>query len=137
MENVNLSMQLHHIGIAVPDFAISLSFYEKIGYYRQIEVYDPEQNVMVCLLKHKESSAMLELLKPYNEQSPINSIIKKMGATPYHICYAVPNIGQALFSLRQSKFMVMSLLKPSNAFDNRLVCFLRRKDIGLIEIIEE
>ncbi|WP_366807316.1 VOC family protein [uncultured Bacteroides sp.] len=70
-------MCLHHIGIAVCDFATSIPFYVSIGYYKYVEVYDPEQNVYVCLLKHKENPVILELLMPYNEQSPINTIIKK------------------------------------------------------------
>ncbi len=59
-----------------------------------------------------------------------------MGATPYHMCYAVQNMQQAISALRKKKFMIVSTPKPSNAFYNNLVCFLIKKGIGLIEIIE-
>lgn len=134
MENVVL--RFHHIGMAVYDFEKSMPFYEAQGYQKKVEIYDPEQNVEVAVLKHVVSPCV-ELLAPHDEKSPINNILAKSGSTPYHICYEVKNIEDAIAYLRKEKFLPVSKPKVSNAFDNRRVCFLIKKDVGLIEIIEE
>ena len=134
MENVN--MKFHHIGVAVFDFDKTLPFYEKQGYYKVIEIFDPEQNVEVCVLRH-DTSPCIELLAPHDDNSPINNILKKTGVSPYHICYEVENIEESLMELKKDRFLPVSKPKVSNAFDNHRVCFLIKKDIGLIEIIEK
>lgn len=134
MENVKL--KFHHIGIAVYDFEKAISFYKDQGYHKDVEIYDPEQNVEVVVLRHL-SSPCIELLAPHDEKSPVNNILSRSGSTPYHICYEVEHMEEALKELRKEKFMPVSKPKVSNAFDNRRVCFLVKKDIGLIEIIEK
>lgn len=131
-----LELKFHHIGVAVYDFTRVIPFYEAQGYKIKIEIFDPEQNVEVCVLNH-DTSPCIELLAPHDENSPINNILKKSGATPYHICYEVDSIEESIVSLKKGKFLPVSKPKVSNAFDNRKVCFLIKKDIGLIEIIEK
>ena len=38
--------------------------------------------------------------------------------------------------LKRERFLPVSKPKVSNAFDNHRVCFLIKKDIGLIELID-
>jgi len=129
-------MLLHHIGIAVFNIESVLPFYYSMGYYKEIEVYDPEQNVEVCILRHKQSPC-IELLAPHDDKSPINNILSKIGSSPYHICYEVTNIEDSINALKKERFLPISKIKFSNAFNNQRVCFLIKKNIGLIEVIEK
>lgn len=129
-------LRFHHIGVAVYEFSKSIPFYESQGYNNEIEIYDPEQNVEVCVLKH-DTAPTIELLAPHDDKSPINNILKKSGVSPYHLCYEVDNIEESIAKLKLERFMPVSKPKVSNAFNNRRVCFLFKKDIGLIEIIEK
>lgn len=88
------------------------------------------------MLRHPISPC-IELLAPHDEKSPINNILKKTGVSPYHICYEVDDIETSFADLKKEKFMPVSKIKVSNAFDNHKVCFFFKKDIGLIEIIEK
>jgi len=133
MENVNI--KFHHIGVAVFSFSASVPFYESIGYKKMIEIYDPEQNVEVCVLTH-ETSPCLELLAPHDEKSPINNMLKKSGASPYHVCYQVEDIEKQIVHFRKEGFLQISMPKVSNAFSSHLVCFMIKKDIGLIELMQ-
>ena len=133
MENVEL--KFHHIGVAVYSIEQSMPFYMAMGYKKDIEIYDPEQNVEVCVLRH-EISPCIELLAPHDEKSPINNILKKSGPIPYHICYEVDSIEDGVAILKKGRFMPVTKAKISNAFNNHRVCFLVNKNIGLIEIIE-
>ncbi len=135
MENV--MGRFHHVGIAVMDFESVKPFYLSMGYSVQIEIYDAEQNVEVCVLKGNVGQPIIELLAPHNDKSPINTILKKNGPTPYHICYQVDDIRSSVDILKGQKFMVVAKPKISNAFQNKRVCFLWNKAVGVIELIEK
>jgi len=130
------SMTFHHIGVAVSVIDDVLPFYLRMGYVADDVIHDPEQNVWVCVL-NAPGKPSVELLAPYDASSPVNNILTKSGPGPYHICYVVPELDEAIQVLKGERFMLVSRPKVSNAFGNRCVCFLFRKDIGLLELIEE
>ncbi len=125
----------NHIGVACYDIDKTADIYLNAGYQRTDTIIDPLQNVKVCVLT-KESMPTVELLAPVDDMSPICKTLQKSGVSPYHICYNVPNMEQAIKELRAKKFMPVSKPKMSNVF-NSMVCFLFHKEIGLIEILEK
>ncbi len=127
--------EFHHIGVACQDIEKTASMYVEAGYSRTDTIIDPLQNVNVCVLT-KEGMPRIELLSPVDGNSPICKLLQKSsGATPYHICYVIPDMEQALVELRKLRFIPTSKPKMSNVF-GAPVCFLFHKDIGLIEIIQ-
>ena len=129
------NFQFHHIGIACQDIEKTAGMFVDAGYSRTEAIIDPLQNVNVCVLT-KEGMPKIELLAPVDEKSPICKILQKSnGATPYHICYLVPDMEQTIADLRKLRFIPTSKPKMSNVF-GASVCFLFHKDIGLIEIIQ-
>lgn len=138
MENVieeMASLTFHHVGIAVYNFEKVMEFYSLLGYHITSKMYDPEQNVNVCVIE-KENQPRIELLAPYDEKSPINGVLNKNGVSPYHICYETHHLTSTMVKLKKLHFMVVVNPKISNVFANRRVAFFFKKDIGLIEIIE-
>lgn len=130
------NMKFHHIGIACFDINDSKAFYEFIGYEASEVKDDPIQDIRICFLR-KEGAPMLELLAPIDENSPVNRILNTQGVTPYHICYEVEDMEQTMTFLRkQQKFVRISKPAPACAIDDRRVCFMFRKDVGLIELVE-
>lgn len=125
----------NHIGVACYDINRTASFYVEAGYERTEDIIDPLQNVKVCVLT-KEGMPVVELLAPVDDSSPICKTLQKSGVSPYHICYNVPDMEQAIKDLRIKKFMPVSKPKMSNVFKS-IVCFLFNKEIGLIEILEK
>ncbi len=129
------SFRFHHIGIAVKDLDATASVYEQGGYRRSVSVYDPVQNVNICWLT-KGDSPIVELLAPVNELSPINKTLEKVGVSPYHCCYIVDNLENAILELRKQKYVLVSKPVEAVAFCGSRVCFLFNKNIGLIELVE-
>lgn len=80
---------------------------------------------------------LVELLSPADDKSPVVQILEKNGVTPYHICYSVDDLEEAIKSLRKLRYMVVSKPKPACAIENRRVAFLYHKDMGLIELVEQ
>lgn len=130
------SFRFHHIGYAVFSLDATAAIYEKAGYRRSETIYDPVQNVNICWLT-KEAFPTVELLAPVDETSPVNGTLKKSGVSPYHCCYVVDRIEDAVTELKKQKYILVKQAAQAVAFNGSRVCFLFNKDIGLIELVEE
>lgn len=125
----------HHIGIAVWNIDQTAQYYIDAGYKKTETIIDKIQNVKICFLT-KENMPMLELLAPIDEHSPVNRTLDKMGVSPYHCCYSVDDMNDAIYRLKKKKFV--PLIKPVEAcaINGKRVCFLFNKTVGLIELVE-
>ena len=79
---------------------------------------------------------MVELLAPVDETSPVNKTLEKMGVTPYHTCYIVENIDDAIAALRKMRYVQVSKPAVAVAIQGSKVAFLFNKNVGLIELVE-
>lgn len=129
------SFRFHHIGVAVKDLNATASVYEQGGYKRSQSVFDPVQNVNICWLT-RDGAPIVELLAPVDEKSPVNKTLEKVGVSPYHCCYVVDNLEEAVSELRKQRYIVVSNPAQAVAFCGSRVCFLFNKNIGLIELVE-
>ena len=129
------SLVFHHIGVAAKDLDATASLYEHGGYKRSSFIFDPIQNVRICWLT-KEGSPTVELLAPVDERSPVNNTLAKVGVSPYHCCYSVDNLEEAVAELRKNKYVLVSKPVVAVAFCGSRVCFLYNNNVGLIELVE-
>mgnify|MGYP006074581307 FL=1 len=129
-------MIFHHIGIAVNNIENAQKSYEKLGYKMTLTIIDPIQNVKLCFLD-KSDSPIIELVCPIDDKSPVVSILKNNNAMPYHTCYEVFDIDLEIKKLKKNGYIQVSKTSPAIAFENRLVCFLYNKNIGLIELLNK
>jgi methylmalonyl-CoA/ethylmalonyl-CoA epimerase len=98
-------------------------------------VNDDTQKTKICFLR-KEGEVSIELVEPYSENTTMLNMLKK-GATPYHTCYTVADVQQTYEQLKELGFTPLFSPVPAPAFGNRLICYFWKKDIGLIEIVEQ
>lgn len=129
------SFHFHHIGVAVKDLDATAAMYELGGYKRSASVFDPIQNVNICWLT-KKGTPTVELLAPVGEKSPVNKTLEKVGVSPYHCCYVVDCLEEAVAELRKQKYIVVSKPAEAVAFCGSRVCFLFNKNVGLMELVE-
>lgn len=129
------SFKFHHIGVAVKDLDATAFVYEQGGYKRSSSIFDPIQNVNICWLT-KEGMPTVELLAPVDEKSPVNKTLEKVGVSPYHCCYLVEKLEEAVAELRRQNYIMVSKPAEAVAFCGSRVCFLFNKNVGLIELVE-
>lgn len=128
-------MKLHHIGIATCSIEKTAAAYSVLGYVVGETVYDPIQNVNICFLTGQQT---IELVEPINQDSPVSSILKKNGdACIYHCCYEVENIELTVSELRKSRYLLLFSPCPAVAIQNKRICYLFHKFLGLIELVEK
>ena len=126
----------HHIGVATKSITSTSMIYVNAGFCHSDIIEDNIQGVKVSFLS-KNEMPRIELVEPLKPDSPVNLILKKNGTTAYHFCYEVEDIFLAIEKLKENKFVALSKPVPAKAFDNRKICFLYNKDIGLIELLEK
>ncbi len=129
------SFEFHHIGYAVKSIDVTAEYYKSAGYSVSDVICDRKQNVYICWLT-KVGSPTIELLAPVNEQSPVWGTLKKNGVSPYHTCYIVDSMEEAIQKLRKMRYVVVSPPVEAPAISNSRVCFLYNREVGLLEIVE-
>lgn len=127
---------ISHIGYAVKDIRQTAFHYVEAGWVLS-DIYEEKvQNTKIAFL-NKEGFPTIELVSPLNEtKSPVDSILDHNGVSPYHICYEVDDIEQAVEDLYDEDFKPLFMPVESVAMENRKICYLHHLDIGFIELVE-
>ena len=128
-------MKPHHIGYLVKDIQESIMQMEFLGYQRISGiVYDEYRDIDICFLEN--NGYQLELIMPKSEQSIVAKYSKKIGVSPYHICYDVENIDQEMEKLRDQGYIPTAQKQKAPAIGNNDAVFLFHPDVGIIELVE-
>jgi methylmalonyl-CoA/ethylmalonyl-CoA epimerase len=125
---------MDHIGYAVRDIETSAAIYTAAGWTLS-PIYEEEvQRAKIAFLR-KEGMTTIELVSPLEGDSPVDRILRTQGVAPYHICYVVDDIMQAVEDLYAEGFKPLFLPVESIAMGNRKICYLYHNDIGYIELV--
>jgi methylmalonyl-CoA/ethylmalonyl-CoA epimerase len=130
-----MNSKFHHIGMACHSIDDTAQFYLSMGYQLSDTIFDPIQNVNIAFL-NKENETCIELIEPCDDNSPVTSILKKNGTSPYHLCYKVDNIEVAINEMKLQKFIRIGRIALASAMENGKICFMYSRDKGLIELYE-
>jgi methylmalonyl-CoA/ethylmalonyl-CoA epimerase len=127
-------MKIDHIGYAVNNIDEAKKVFGILGYEDGEIIFDEERKVNISFITN--ATERIELIAPLDKNSPISAILKKNGATPYHICYSVDNIEQQIVVLQKANCILVQSPAPAAALSNKKVAFLYNKHIGLFELLE-
>ena len=130
-----MEFTIEHIGYVTRNIEKTAEAFKILGYFSETVVNDDTQKTKICFLR-KEGEVSIELVEPYPENATMLNMLKK-GATPYHTCYMVVDVQQTYEQLKELGFTPLFSPVPAPAFGNRLICYFWKKDIGLIEIVEQ
>lgn len=128
-------MKINHIAIVVKKIDKSLKTYAEDYGYRQITsvLEIDNQKVRVVLLAN-EQDIKVELIEPYDEESPSYNALKRGGGLN-HICYEVENFDELLEKYK-NKIVRAPRPAPEEYFNGGRTFFIFRKG-ELIEFMEK
>ena len=132
---MKIECTIDHIGYVTKKIEKTIASFSILGYEAGEIVNDDTQKTRICFLR-KKGEVSLELVEPYPENETMLKMLKK-GTTPYHVCYTVPDVNLAFEQLQESGFTPLFSPVAAPAFDNRLICYFWKNDMGLIEIVEQ
>ena len=131
---MNIDFSVEHIGYVTKNIDKTAKTFEYLGYVKGEVFNDDAQKTKICFLR-KKGEVSIELVEPYPENETMLKMLKK-GATPYHTCYIVSDIHDTYSQLKEIGFTPLFPPVEAPAFDNRLICYFWKNDVGLIEIVE-
>ena len=131
-------IQIDHVGIAVPDLAAALAFYQ--GTLGMLPIHSEEnleQQVIEIMLEPAGGGALIQLLAPLSEQSPIAKFLVKSGPGVQQIAYRVSDVAAAADAARAEGIRVI-FDEAKTGTGNSKINFLHPTDCGgvLIELVE-
>ena len=130
-------MEIDHIGYAVKRMDRAIDSFEKLGYTFGSEINDLDRNVK--LVFGKSGNYRIELVCPLDNSkpSPVDSFLRNVGPTPYHICYQSNDLEKEIDILKSQGFKLVIEPKQAIAFGLKRVAFLLSIGLGLFEIVEK
>jgi hypothetical protein len=132
-------LRLHHVGWVVPDLESATDAFQNLGYVVENalpDALDSNFNVKLRFLRHSVETTLVELVQPANSGSKVSGLLERCGAGPYHLAYCVDDIKMAATALRAIEFRPATTSLRAPALGMREIQFFRRKDVGLIELIQ-
>lgn len=127
-------MKVHHLGYAVKKLEKAAEVFEKLGYLSGEIVEDQLRHIKIMFMENGHER--VELVAPDGESSPVDSVLKNTGPTPYHICYEVQNMAQAVSKLKADGWAIIKEAEIAPAIGGAPVVFLYNRHIGMIELVE-
>lgn len=129
-------MKVHHIGYVVKNVENDVEQFLNLGFVKTSDfIIDESRQIKIMFVKNE--SCLLELIEPLSADSSAQSILKKNGNSPYHVCFITEDIEKEVRRLRGEGYLNILKASPAVAFDHNLVAFMYKKETGLIEILEE
>jgi methylmalonyl-CoA/ethylmalonyl-CoA epimerase len=129
--------RLNHVGVATPSIAKSVETYRTLlGAIAIGEAFDlPAQGVKVCFIDMPNTQ--IELIEPYDDNSPIAGFLRKNPAGgQHHVCFEVADIDAAVADLTAKGATVLG--NPRIGAHGTPIVFVHPKDFGglLVELME-
>ena len=127
-------MKLDHIGYLTGDIEASAKAFVELGYSKGLTYSDDIQKCFICFLKCEDNT--IELVQPYEDNAPMNRMLKKKGTSPYHLCYEVEDVQKTFCTLSEKEGWT-PLFAPVKAiaFNDRLITYFLNAEAGYIEFV--
>jgi RimJ/RimL family protein N-acetyltransferase len=128
------NFKFHHIGVVAKDIEKEFGSYKYLGYRREGRTFVDETQGISGLFIAAEGQPRLEILSNLSGKTTLDYYLNN-NIKLYHFAYTVKDIDKAVESLNQIKIKIISPLKKSVYFKNR-ICFLLLPNRFMIELIE-
>lgn len=130
--------RLNHVGVATPSIDEAVKLYRDVmGVTDITEKWAmPEQGVWVCFVNLPNSQ--IELIEPYDENSPIHGFLtKNPKGGQHHICFEVDDIIVARDEMRAKGATILGTGEPRIGAHGVPVIFVHPKNMGgvLVELM--
>ena len=99
-----------------------------------LRIFDEYRKVNICFLE--KDGYLVELVSPAEINSVVSNLLKKIGNSPYHICYETENFDKDVQILLEKKYVMCSEKHEAVAIDGKNVCFLVHPYMGMVELVE-
>ncbi|MBO4457969.1 MAG: VOC family protein [Butyrivibrio sp.] len=128
-------MKIHHVGYLAKNIEKTEKKFFELGYeVEQATKYDEIRDIKIEFLKNGDYR--VELIEPMGENSPMYPLLKRFKNSPYHFCYEVENLDEAVKELESKRYTVIQEPQIAPCIAGKRVAFLNNISMGIIELVE-
>lgn len=133
-----MEQQLDHVAIIVRNLEQAVSFYQDILRLPLLTIQDfPSENIRIAFFSASDNGSQIELIEPYPAATHLLKFLEQRGEGMHHICFAVPNIDEALHELEAEQVRILDK-EPRQAAEGRAIFIHPKEAHGvLIELLEK
>ena len=137
-----MKIRLDHIGIAVNSLDEGERFWRLLGLIPEDEDEEVEDQGVktrfIPIAREPQKAAMIELLEPTGDNTPIGRFIEKRGVGIQQICFQVDDIHELINKLLDYGITMIDE-KPRIGSKNCLIAFVHPKSTGgvLVELSQK
>jgi len=133
-------LRIDHVGVAVPDLAEAIDFYERVFGMTCVHTEENEdQGVREAMLQvgPSPSGGHVQLLAPSRPDSPIGKFLDRSGPGIQQVAYTVADIDATCAELRRRGVRLL-YEEPKRGTSDSRINFVHPKDAGgvLVELVE-
>lgn len=129
-------MKVHHIGYLTGKLERTEEGFLRLGYEIERPIrQDTIRQVNIEFLVN--GPYRVELIEPTDKDSPLYPLLDRYKNVPYHFCYETENFDDDIKRLiEEDDYVELQPPEVAPCIDNARVCFLYKKSVGIIELIE-
>ena len=131
-----MDLQIDHIGYLVKNLKRARAQFENIGFVPTgEEIQDDYRQILILFME--KNGYVIELVCPTDKTTKLAYLARRIGNSPYHICYRCHDLDATCRELVSQGYVICDEKHSAVAFDDRPVCFLIHPFMGMIELLEE
>jgi methylmalonyl-CoA/ethylmalonyl-CoA epimerase len=136
MNQMDIAMTFHHVGVAVKNIKTALETYTGIFGFRRLTppLEVSPQRVKVCFVE-APPGVLIELVEGIGDNSPVKKVLERSGSGPYHLCYKVDDLDEAIGEL-EARGCILFRRFEMPAHGLRRFAFLFTPDNQLFELCD-
>jgi methylmalonyl-CoA/ethylmalonyl-CoA epimerase len=129
--------RLHHTGFVVENIKVSMpGFLRSLdGQWDEVITADPHQKVAVAFLSTRAGDALIELVQPNGDGSPVSRFLTERGGGLHHLCYEVDDLDAQLATMKARGALIAKRPKPAAAFGGRRIAWVLTTENLLVEYL--
>ncbi len=116
-----MALKFHHVAVATNNIANSAEIFKRVGFNIGNLYKDNLQQIEVQFA-HFDNLAV-EFVASFTNSSLVNNIFKKIGTSPYHLCFTSNNFTQDYNYILSLGFIDITSTKPAASFENKNIVF--------------
>jgi methylmalonyl-CoA/ethylmalonyl-CoA epimerase len=132
------ALSLHHVGYVVANIpAAAAGFVHALSAsWNGLVFEDPNQSAKVTFLSTRDGDALIELVEPAGENSPVLRFLRERGGGMHHLCYEVEDLESQMALMKGRGSLIVRRPKPAVAFDGRRIGWMLTPEKLLVEFLE-
>lgn len=134
------ALAFHHLGLLTGQPDLARSHLKLLGYICGPALYDPLQDVELCMCAGSNGAPAIELVSPRPTNAGLSRLLKRKDDYAYHVCLVTPELGLGVAALAAGageRIIEIAPAKPAVLFCGAQVAFFKVAGLGLVELLEQ